>query len=62
MTDSKTYDVTYPGIAPGIETIQTDDNAMSMEQLVAHVGGTMEEGQTVRPTNIDYGYIPVARD
>lgn len=62
MTASKTHDVTYPGATAGVESIQTGDGAASIEQLVAHVGGTMETTRTIRPTNMEYDYVPVARD
>lgn len=62
MTASETRDITYPGATAGVETIQTGDVAASIEQLVAHVGGTMETTRTVRPTNMGCDYVLVAQD
>lgn len=59
MQNEKTYDIVYPGAIAG--SVISDD-VKTIDQLVAETGGTFEVTRTVRPTSMEYPYVPVARD
>jgi len=61
MTTAKTFDITYPGAVAGVEEAATGGAMKSLEQLVADAGGDLEVIRTVRPTQMKYDYVPVAR-
>ena len=62
MTESKTFDIVYPDAVAGVITAETAMDAKSLKQMVVDAVGTMEATPTVRPVDIEYGYLPVTRD
>lgn len=62
VTESKTFDIAYPGAVAGVVTAETSVNMKSLEQMVADAGGSMETARMVRPDGMEYGYVPTVRD
>lgn len=62
MTTTKSYDVTYPDAVAGISVINSDMDMKSLEELVKVAGDTSAAVRVVRPTQVAYDYVTVARD
>lgn len=62
MTTTKTYDITYPGTVACVEATTADADMKSLDQLVADADGSTGTMRIVRPTQMAYDYVPVARD
>lgn len=59
MDAAKIYDIEYPGATAGVVIA---DVPMTISGLMAEVGGTFEVTRVVRPTKVEYDYVPVARN
>lgn len=59
MTEGKTFHIVYPGAVAGVVTAETSTDMKSLEQMVADAGGDMETTRVIRPTCMEYGYVPV---
>lgn len=59
MDGAKIYDIEYPGATAGAVIA---DIPMTISGLMAEVGGTFEVTRVVQPTEVEYDYVPVARN
>lgn len=62
MTESKTFDIAYPGATAGVAMAENSVDAKSLEQMVRDAVGAMETTPTVRPDSVAYSDVPTARD
>lgn len=59
MDGAKIYDIEYPGATAGVVIA---DIPMTINGLMAEGGGTFEVVRVIQPTQVEYDYVPVARD